>query len=174
MRDCVRIDGRPEAINRRHRYGDGEGDPVVGKGRRRALVTLVERKSGSARIGRTDSLKAEVTRRTTVRRRKALPASRRRSVTFDNGKELAEHAQRAQTLDLKVYFALPYRSWRRGTNENTNGRLRQFFPKAQISRGSVIVRWPAWKPYLTNVPVDDSASGRPLKYSPNACFAIDS
>jgi IS30 family transposase len=129
MRDCVRIDGRPEVINRRHRYGDWEGDTVVGKGRRSALVTLVERKSGYARIGRVDSLKAEATRRTTVRRMKDLPASLRRSVTFDNGKEFAEHSQLAQTLDLKVYFALPYRSWQRGTNENTNGLLRQFFPK---------------------------------------------
>jgi IS30 family transposase len=127
--DCVRIDGRPEVINRRRRYGDWEGDTMVGKGRRSALVTLVERKSGYARIGRADNLKADTTRRTTVRRMKDLPASLRRSVTFDNGKEFAEHLQLAKTLDLQIYFALPYRSWQRGTNENTNGLLRQFFPK---------------------------------------------
>jgi len=129
MSDCVRIDGRPEVINCRRRYGDWEGDTMVGKGRHSALVTLVERKSGYARIGRADNMKAETTRRTTERRMKDLPASLRRSVTFDNGKEFAEHSQLAKTLYLKIYFASPYRSWQRGTNENTNGLLRQFFPK---------------------------------------------
>lgn len=127
--DCVRIDGRPEVINRRRRYGDWEGDTVVGKGRRNALVTLVERKSGYARIGLAENLKAPTTRRVAVQRMQDLPASLRRSVTFDNGKEFAEHEQLGRSLDLEVYFALPYRSWQRGTNENTNGLLRQFFPK---------------------------------------------
>jgi transposase, IS30 family len=129
LTDCVRIDGRPEVINRRRRYGDWEGDTVVGKGRRNALVTLVERKSGYARIGRADNLKAETTRHVAVQRMKDLPASLRRSVTFDNGKEFAEHRQLSESLGLEIYFALPYRSWQRGTNENTNGLLRQFFPK---------------------------------------------
>jgi IS30 family transposase len=127
--DCVRIDGRPEVINRRLRYGDWEGDTMVGKGRRSALVTLVERKSGYARIGRADNMKADTTRRVVERRMKDLPAALRRSMTFDNGKESAEHRRLAGTLDLETYFALPYRSWQRGTNENTNGLLRQFFPK---------------------------------------------
>ena len=129
LTDCVRIDGRPEVINRRRRYGDWEGDTMVGKGRRNALVTLVERKSGYARIGLAENLKAETTRQVTVQRMKDLPASLRRSVTFDNGKEFAEHEQLSRSLNLEVYFALPYRSWQRGTNENTNGLLRQFFPK---------------------------------------------
>jgi transposase, IS30 family len=129
LTDCVRIDGRPDVINHRRRYGDWEGDTVVGKGRRNALVTLVERKSGYARIGRADNLKAKTTRHVAVQRMKDLPASLRRSVTFDNGKEFAEHQQLSQSLNLEIYFALPYRSWQRGTNENTNGLLRQFFPK---------------------------------------------
>jgi IS30 family transposase len=129
LTDCVRIDGRPEVINRRRRYGDWEGDTMVGKGRRNALVTLVERKSGYARIGLAENLKAGTTRQVTVQRMKDLPASLRRSVTFDNGKEFAEHEQLSRTLDLEVYFALPYRPWQRGTNENTNALLRQFFPK---------------------------------------------
>jgi len=129
LTDCVRIDGRPEVINRRRRYGDWEGDTIVGKRRRTALVTLVERKSGYARIGRADSMKADTTRHVAEGRLKDLPAALRRSVTFDNGKEFAEHRQLAESLDLETYFALPYRSWQRGTNENTNGLLRQFFPK---------------------------------------------
>jgi IS30 family transposase len=129
LRDCVRIDGRPDVINRRRRYGDWEGDTIVGKGRRSELVTLVERKSGYTRIGRGDDMSATTTRRVMTRRMKGLHASLRRSMTFDNGKEFAEHGKFAKACDLDVYFALPYRSWQRGTNENTNGLLRQFFPK---------------------------------------------
>jgi transposase, IS30 family len=129
LRDCQGIEGRPEVINRRCRYGDWEGDTMVGHRRRSALVTLVERKSGYARIGRADSMKADTTRHVLQCGLQDLPAALRRSVTFDNGKEFAEHRQLAQSLDLEVYFALPYRAWQRGTNENTNGLLRQFFPK---------------------------------------------
>lgn len=135
LTDCVRIDGRPEVINRRRRYGDWEGDTIVGKGRRNALVTLVERKSGYLRMGRVDSMKADATRQVAVERMKKLPASLRRSVTFDNGKEFAEHERLGASLRMEVYFALPYCSWQRGTNENTNGLIRQFFPKgADFSR----------------------------------------
>jgi IS30 family transposase len=129
LTDVVRISGRPEVINRRRRYGDWEGDTLVGKGRRNALVTLVERKSGYARIGRADSMKSDVTVRVVKGRMKDLPPALRRSMTFDNGKEFAEHHQLTRRLKLDVYFADPYASWQRGTNENTNGLLRQYFPK---------------------------------------------
>lgn len=129
LTDCVRIDGRPEVINGRRRYGDWEGDTLVGKGRRSALVTLVERKSGYARIGRVDSMQSDMTMRAAKRRMKDLPPSLRRSMTFDNGKEFAEHQKLTRGLGLEVYFADPYASWQRGTNENTNGLLRQFFIK---------------------------------------------
>ena len=129
LTDCVRIDGRPDVINRRRRYGDWEGDTIVGKGRRSALVTLVERKSGYLRIGRADDMRAATTTRVARRCMKDLPTSLRRSITLDNGKEFAEHRRLTQTLGLDVYFALPYRSWQRGSNENTNGLLRQYFPK---------------------------------------------
>jgi IS30 family transposase len=128
LTDCVRIDGRPDVINRRRRYGDWEGDTVVGKGRRSALVTLVERKSGYVRIGRVDSMKSNMTVRVAKGRLKDLPPALRRSMTFDNGKEFAEHRKLAR-LGLEVYFADPYASWQRGANENMNGLLRQYFPK---------------------------------------------
>lgn len=141
LTDCVRIDGRPDVINRRRRYGDWEGDTMVGKGRRSALLTLVERKSGYARIGRVDSMKSDMTMCMANRRMKDLPPCLRRSMTFDNGKEFAEHQKLTRGLGLEVYFADPYASWQRGTNENTNGRLRQFFPKGtdftQISHRQV-------------------------------------
>lgn len=141
LADCVRIAGRPDVVNGRWRYGDWEGDTMVGKGRRSALVTLVERKSGYTRIGRVDSMKSDATMRTANGRLKDLPPSLRRSMTFDNGKEFAEHRQLTRRLGLQVYFADPYASWQRGVNENTNGLLRQFFPKGtdftQISHRQV-------------------------------------
>lgn len=141
LTDCVRIDGRPNVINRRRRYGDWEGDTMVGKRRHSALVTLVERKSGYTRIGRVDSMKSDATMRAAHRRLKDLPPALRRSMTFDNGKEFAEHQQLTRRLGLEVYFADPYASWQRGVNENTNGLLRQFFPKGtdftQISHRQV-------------------------------------
>jgi transposase, IS30 family len=141
LTDCVRIDGRPDVINRRRRYGDWEGDTIVGKSRHSALVTLVERKSGYVRIGRVDSMKSDMTMRVAKRRMKDLPSALRRSMTFDNGKEFAEHQQLTRGLGLEVYFADPYASWQRGANENMNGLLRQFFPKGsdftQISHREV-------------------------------------
>jgi IS30 family transposase len=127
LTDCVRVAGRPDVINRRRRYADWEGDTIVGQGRRSALITLVGRKSGYARIGHVDRMKSAMTMRVAKRRMKDLPPSLRRSVTFNNGKEFAEHAMLAGGLGLQVYFADPYASWQRGTNENTNGLLRQFF-----------------------------------------------
>jgi IS30 family transposase len=127
--DCVRIEGRPDVINRRRRYGDWEGDTLVGKNRHSALVTLVERKSGYLRIGCVDGMTSDVTISAAKGRLRDLPRSLRRSVTFDNGKEFAEHRQLTRGLGIEVYFARPYASWQRGANENANGLLRQFFPK---------------------------------------------
>jgi IS30 family transposase len=127
--DCVRIAGRPDVINRRRRYGDWEGDTIVGKRRRSALITMVERKSGYARIGRVDGMNSDLTMRAAKRRLCDLPSSLRRSITFDNGKEFAKHSRLTAHLGLEVYFADPYASWQRGANENMNGLLRQFFPK---------------------------------------------
>ena len=114
---------------------------MVGHGRHSALVTLVERKSGYTRLGRVDSMKSDMTVRVAKGRLKDLPLSLRRSVTFDNGKEFAEHRKLTRGLGLEVYFADPYASWQRGANENMNGLLRQFFPKrsdfTQISHREV-------------------------------------
>lgn len=127
--DCVRIAGRPDVINRRRRYSDWEGDTIVGKCRRSALVTMVERKSGYARIGRVDGMNSDLMMRVAKRRLNDLPPPLRRSMTFDNGKEFAKHSRLTAHLGLEVYFADPYASWQRGANENMNGLLRQFFPK---------------------------------------------
>jgi IS30 family transposase len=129
------IRGRPAVVNGRRRYGDWEGDTILAAGGHRgsALVTLVERKSGYVRLGRAGDLTAATTARVVGRRLACLPPGLRRTLTLDNGKEFAGFAGHAPpvaaALDLAVYFAAPRRPWQRGTCENTNGLLRQFFPK---------------------------------------------
>src|SRR5208283_2179377 len=113
----VSIEGRPAIVDRRSRYGDWEGDTIVGANRRGGAVTLVERRSGYLLLGKVLNLQA------------ATPAALRKTLTLDNGKEFAEHEQLAVEAALRIYFAKPYSAWQRGTNENTNGLVRDFFPK---------------------------------------------
>jgi IS30 family transposase len=138
LKDCVSIEGRPRVVNSRRRYGDWEGDTVVSPGRRSGLVTMVERKSQYLRMRKTTSLKSADTMRAVCCGLKGLPERLRRTMTLDNGKEFAEHQRLTNKLSTDVYFADPYASWQRGLNENTNGLLRQFFPKgtdfSRISR----------------------------------------
>ena len=126
---AVSLEGRPKAANERRRFGDWEGDTIVSRGRRSGLATLVERKSGFTLVARLDDLKAPTMRQAAESKLTALPALLRRSITFDNGKEFAEHEQLAAVTGVSVYFARPYCSWQRGTNENTNGLIRQYYPK---------------------------------------------
>lgn len=123
------IANRPQIINSRRRYGDWEGDTVVGRKQRGALVTIVERKSGYLLAGKIDSRHAAIVRSSIARQYRSIPARLRKSLTLDNGTEFSESDRLTEELSLDVYFADPYCSWQRGTNENTNGLLRQYFPK---------------------------------------------
>ena len=125
----VSIAGRPVVVDRRSRYGDWEGDTVVGAGRRGGAVTLVERKSGYLLLAGVDNLQAATVRQAAVELYATMPPVLHKTLTLDNGKEFAEHEQLALEAALKIYFAKPYSAWQRGTNENTNGLVRQFFPK---------------------------------------------
>jgi IS30 family transposase len=125
----VSIERRPAVVDRRGRYGDWEGDTIVGANRRGGAVTLVERKSGYLLLGKVPNLKAATVRRAAAQRYGTTPAALRKTLTLDNGKEFAEHEQLEVEAALKIYFAKPYCAWQRGTNENTNGLIRQFFPK---------------------------------------------
>lgn len=98
-------------------------------------MTLVERKSGYLLAGKVPQLRARFVRRELQGLLKTAPPKLRHTLTLDNGKEFAEHEQLAAALNLDIYFARPYCAWQRGTNENTNGLLRQFFPKGTIFRG---------------------------------------
>jgi IS30 family transposase len=125
----VQIDGRPEEANQRLRLGDFEGDTIVSRGKRSGLVTLVDRKSRYLLAAKLKNRTARRTRQKIEHLLAPLPADKRHTATFDNGKEFAEHEALARRLGLSVFFAHPYASWERGTCEQTNGLLRQYYPK---------------------------------------------
>ena len=124
-----RIDQRPEMINLRQRIGDWEGDTIRGNGRSGHLITCVERKSGYLVAGKTDKATAENINAFTIQKFKQITPAKRLSITYDNGSEFAGYDTIEQKTGMTAYFAFPYHSWERGTNENTNGLLRQFYPK---------------------------------------------
>lgn len=124
-----RIDLRPEVVDKRKRLGDWEGDTMVGRGHSGAILTHVERKSGYLVADKVKRATAEAINEITVSSMSKIPESKRLTCTYDNGTEFTEHEDTERRLKMTVYFAYPYHSWERGTNENTNGLLRQFFPK---------------------------------------------
>lgn len=121
------IDERPTIIETRERLGDFEGDTVIGKAHQGALLTLVERRS---KFLIASPLQTKSAANTAQACAEALKHARAHSITFDNGLEFAKHAHISQQLRIDIYFAKPYHSWERGQNENTNGLLRQYFPKS--------------------------------------------
>ena len=129
IRNQRRIDTRPAEVETRKTFGHWEGDLINGASGTGYLVTLVERKSRFALIGRTQTKEAKAVTRVVVRLLSELPAHIRQSLTFDNGKEFAGHETIAKRLKLDVFFAHPYHSWERGTNENVNGLVRRLYPK---------------------------------------------
>jgi IS30 family transposase len=122
-----RIQERPVGVEKRWRVGDWEGDTIVGRGTAR-LVTLVDRKSGFTRIRRVANGEADTVMRAVVAALAPL-AKRVHTLTWDNGSEFAKHELIDLALAAKSYFADPYASWQRGTNENGNGLIRQYCPK---------------------------------------------
>lgn len=122
------IEQRPAIVETRNRIGDWEADTIIGKNHRQAIVTLVDRKTGFTLMRKVERKTAEavgeaMTDLLKPYRRKVL------TITADNGREFAGHQAIAQQLQADFYFAHPYASWERGTNENTNGLIRQYFPK---------------------------------------------
>jgi IS30 family transposase len=130
-----RIDTRPAEVETRQTIGHWEGDLINGANGTGNLATLVERRSRFTLVGRTDSKEAEEVTLKICALFKALPQRARRSVTLDNGKEFARHEEIAQDTVMDVFFAHPYHSWERGTNENTNGLIRRLYPKKSSFAG---------------------------------------
>ena len=103
----VSIEGRPAVVDRRSRFGDWEGDTIVGANRRGGAVTLVERKSGYLLLGKVPNLHAVTVRQVAAQRYRSTPAGLRKTLTLDNGKEFAEHQQLEVEVALRIYFAKP-------------------------------------------------------------------
>ena len=127
--NMVMISDRPAVVADRAIPGHWEGDLLIGKGGLSAIGTLVERKSRYVMLlhlpqGRT----AEKVRYALTRQLKKLPVQLRRTLTWDQGKEMAEHVRFTVDTDIRVYFCDPHSPWQRGSSENTNGLLRQYFP----------------------------------------------
>lgn len=126
--NCRSIEERPACANTRKRIGDWEVDTLIGKQQKHAMLTLTERKSRFTMIGKVPRRTAQAVRQQVCNL--LLPVKDKvHTLTSDHGKEFADHELIAETLHLKFYFAHPYAAWERGTNENTNGLLRQYFPK---------------------------------------------
>lgn len=124
------ISQRPAEVETKERFGDWEGDTIIGGNHQGVVVTLVERKSKHALMGKSEDKSAAAVHKVVVDllQSSTLP---KKTITFDNGTEFANHQKIADDLGVQVYFANPYHSWERGLNENTNGLIRQFIPKKQ-------------------------------------------
>lgn len=126
----VGIEKRPAIVDSKRRRGDWEGDTVIGSGPQGgALMTLVERKSQYTLVAPVATKSAPDVTRAILERAKTLDPALFKTLTFDNGKEFSHHEKLAKAMGVSVYFARAYHSWERGLNENTNGLLRQYFPK---------------------------------------------
>jgi IS30 family transposase len=119
---------RPKSVETRSQIGHWEGDTVIGAGHQQAIVTLVERKSGFAVLRHVTRKTSELVSQAIISSLAPL-AQRVKTVTYDNGKEFAGHAVVDKALKSTAYFADPFASWQRGSNENFNGLLRQYIPK---------------------------------------------
>ena len=147
-----KISDRPEAAENRERLGDWEIDTVCGKPGKSCLVTIVDRKSRFTIIRKIARKNSNFVTATLIGALKDLPLE---TITPDRGKEFSKHSNVTKALGVEFYFPLPHHPWQRGTNENTNGLIREYFPKGID---------------ITNVPyevvqlVEDKLNTRPRKY----------
>jgi len=141
LEDMLSIEERPKEVEDRIIPGHWEGDLIIGKYNRSALGTLVERTTRTTILVPIKSREAEEVAKAFAKEVKKLPQQMKLTLTYDQGREMAEHKLFTKLTGVKVYFAHPKSPWERGTNENTNGLIRQFFPKGtdfnKVSRREV-------------------------------------
>ena len=124
------IENRPAIVNMRKRIGDWEGDTIIGAGcNSGAIVSTVERVSRFTILAKIENKRPDGVTKAIIRKMKVI-SKLAYTMTVDNGGEFAFHERITRALDMKIYFATPYHSWERGTNENTNGLVRQYFKKS--------------------------------------------
>ena len=162
----IGIEQRPQAVADKTRLGDWELDSIIGAKHIGAITSIVERKSKLTKLVLLKSPTADATRKAIVTRLKSI-REHVFTLTSDNGKEFAGHRKISKKLGADFYFATPYHSWERGLNENTNGLVRQYFPKGM----DFATLTPAKVQY-----VEDLLNNRPRKTlgycSPNEAFAM--
>jgi IS30 family transposase len=166
------IDERPEEVNNRSRLGDWEGDTILGRGRKHAVVSLTERKSQYLVLGKMNERNwrtlNDVSRRSFKRHDRAgqLPKN---TLTVDNGREFWGHEDLARKLEVEVYFARPYQPWQRGLNEQINGLVRQFMPKSIDLRNISVKELKEIEKQLNNRPRKKLGYRTPLEVIRNQC-----
>src|SRR6267142_456209 len=142
--DAISIRERPAEIEDRAVPGHWEGDLLSGSGNSH-IVTLVERHSRFTTLIKVPSKDTAVVVAALTRHARKLPAALRRSLTWDRGLEMAQHQTFTMATDVKVYFCDPQSPWQRGSNENTNGLLRQYFPRRTDLSGFTKRIWTKWR-----------------------------
>jgi IS30 family transposase len=152
--NMTNIKARPEEIEGRLVPGHWEGDLILGAGGASAIGTLVERTTRFVVLVRMPTRKADVVASAFAGALNAVPASLRKTLTYDQGKEMAQHERLALSTGMRIFFADPHAPWQRGSNENTNGLLRQYFPKGTSLSGFDQAELDT---------VADSLNGRPRK-----------
>lgn len=156
IRDRVGIEERPAIVEEKSRIGDWEGDTVAGRQGTGSLVTMVDRLSRYTLVQQVPQRRADLVAQAIVSM--FTPHKERcHSITLDNGSEFAGHVAFSQALQASVYFANPHHPWERGLNENTNGLLRQYFPKGCSLRN------------VTDKQVQDAANR--LNHRPRKCLS---
>jgi IS30 family transposase len=140
MPNCRSIEERPSIVEQRKRLGDWEADTIIGQNHQQAILSLTERKSKLCLLKKVERNTAEAVEHAIEELLRPL-AAKVKTITSDNGREFANHQSIEKKLQATFYFAHPFAAWERGTNENTNGLVRQYFPKgsdfSKITEGDI-------------------------------------
>lgn len=151
IKNRISIDKRPDLVENRERFGDLEVDLIIGKGHNQAILTINDRASGVLKMTKVKSKEADVV---SLAMNSLLENWKPylHTITSDNGKEFAGHQEVAEAIEIDYYFARPYHSWERGSNENLNGLIRQYFTKGSDFRSITEKRLAEVEEKLNNRP----------------------